>query len=512
MKPLLSGAQIREAEREIISQGVSATTLMERVGRSMAQRIAHRYRSTKDGVVILAGPGNNGGDGFVIARELFFAGFRVKTFFLPSNKPTKEYLAAKESAAKHTPLFPIDLAKGLAALDRAIERADLVIDALLGNGQRIAPEEDLTAPFNLLVEIANQAETKIAIDLPTGVDVDSGRTARQTFLASRTYTVQAPKLGLLQAPARQFCGALEIVDAGIPIDSYVDTFYGPTYRPHLRTGTDHKGRYGKVLIISGAMSGAAELAGRGALLAGSGVVRIFGATSCQTPELIISRDLEQDINWADLIIAGPGLGSDSQAGKLLSDLFLLRRQSKHQPLILDADALNLISLGLGEQIDLDNSILTPHPMEASRLVERFIPEFFSNNASTEKIRTDQIQNNRLSAAKNLARKVRSIVALKGAATVVADQTTSYINDRDAAVLAVPGSGDLLCGVIAAMLANPGAGSPFEKVAAGVRIHGICGELSAKSKATTTASEIAAQIPQALLIYLAEHRAIEDYGI
>lgn len=433
---LPSSAEMAALDSATISSGRSALELMERAGEGIAKCVLSLYPALRR-VVILCGSGNNGGDGLVIARLLAGRGIVVYSVLVAANRYSaecREQLKRTNQVrifGEATPnVLGADIGlKPITALDlkELIERSDLVVDALLGTGQRNAPR-GLVAELIEIVASVKRSENSfkiLSVDIPTGIDCDTGNLFTPHIVADHTVTLQCIKRGMLQFPARGGCGAISTVDIGIGGDPAVEfELVAPGNLPKVaqRAPDTHKGALGRVLVIGGSLSmpGAPMLAALGALRCGAGIVsrlirgcwqtvvplpeamyRVLGgdAPSFQLDDLDITLKAAKDY---DILVIGPGLGTDNGTRLFVSALIEeLKRQGIR--MVLDADALNLIA---SQGIDLlkgSKAIMTPHPGEASRLLG---------------VSTEEVQRDRFSAVRSLAERSGCIAVLKGAGSLI----------------------------------------------------------------------------------------------
>jgi hydroxyethylthiazole kinase-like uncharacterized protein yjeF len=430
--PLLRSLEVRAIEARYAD---ARPPLMERAGDAVAA-MARQMMGTRTGpVLILAGPGNNGGDGLVAARILKDQGIDVTVVQAGKNAlPDRKWA--------------------------------LVVDALFGIG--------LTRPIEgVLAELVSRINALpcpiLAIDVPSGLSADTGRVLGAAIRANRTLTFIAGKPGLYTLDGPDHCGIVTIdtigVDVDVPAGRLIST---DLFREHLkpRLRNSHKGSFGSAGIIGGApgMAGAALLAGRAALHLGAGRVYLgmleHLAVDPAQPELMLraARDI---LPLATVLAIGPGLGQSDEAVELLRHAL-----ASPLPLVLDADALNLLASHpvLATKVSRGDTprILTPHPAEAARLL-----------GTT----TDAVQNDRLAAAQALSRRYRAIVVLKGCGSIVAAPDGRwFINTTGNPGLASAGSGDVLTGMIATLLAQ--CWPPLEAALAALHLHGAAADLLA----------------------------------
>ena len=434
----------RVAELRAIERAAAAEPLMERAGLAAAGTARDLLAGCTPRVLVLAGPGNNGGDAFVVARTLKRWFFDVSVGF--HGDAVK--LSADAGAARGAWLD----SDGTITAEWPV-RGDwgLIIDGLFGIGLT-RPAEGVAAEW---IGRANASSTRIlALDIPSGLNADTGVAHRPTIRAHATATFIALKPGLLTADGPDHCGAISVHTLGLDVAKNIrgqrldwrslsDALPEPLRRAR---GNVHKGSFGTLGIVGGntGMVGAAILAGRAALHLGAGKIWIGLAASQRPavdwvqPELMLKSANEVLDTGPDALVAGPGIGTDDAAHGLLA-----RALTQHVPLVLDADALNLIAADteLARAVAARDAptAITPHPAEAARLLST---------------RTEDVQGDRLSAALALAAKFRAGVVLKGVGSVLAfSDATWAINASGNAGLASAGTGDVLSGMLGALLAQ-----------------------------------------------------------
>ncbi|ODP39301.1 NAD(P)H-hydrate dehydratase [Sphingomonas turrisvirgatae] len=451
--PILTAGQMRAAEAAAIAAGASVEELMERAGRGIAdwvQRLAFGAP-----VLILCGPGNNGGDGYLAARLLAARGLGVRVAALAEPR-TPAAIAARGRWTGPVEPFTADL-----------PAEPILVDALFGTGLTRPLDHDLASSLRRLVEAAQLA---IAVDVPSGADADHGGD-RATLAVPRygiTLALGARKPAHVLYPMAAQCGTVRVIDLGLPETVHsVRTLGAPGIaQPQY---CSHKYSRGIVAIIGGPMHGAAELAARAAYGAGAGYVVLLSGALPHPPHAIVRRRWSPDA-LADTrigaVIVGPGLGRDDHARAKLATAL----GSSH-PLVIDGDALHLI-----DRAELRNravaTVLTPHAGEFGAL--------FGHGSASKIVR-----------AQEAAEQAPAVVVFKGADTVIADPS-GHVQVASGAPfdLAVAGTGDVLAGAIGAMLAQNQA-SPFEAAAAGVWLHG---EAARQIGRPFLADELAAALP------------------
>ncbi len=460
MTPIYSAAGIRRLET-LATEGPEAPVLMERAGLAAAEHARAMCGDRARDVLVVAGPGNNGGDAFEVAAHLKRGFYRVHVVFAGDRAklpPDAARALAKWESAGGT-LLP-EIPSGV--------RFGLAVDGLFGIGLA----RPLAAAHAALVRAVNALGAPVlALDVPSGVNGDTGAVMGEAVRATRTVTFIAHKPGLLTLDGPDHCGEIAVEPLGIdapgllpPEGSLVDAAsVGAALGPRPRNF--HKGRAGSVGILGGAagMSGAAFLAGRAALKCGAGRTYLGLlaplALDPVQPELMLRspKDLLEK-SLLTVLAAGPGLGRSDAAKKALAAAI-----ASELPLVLDADGLNLAaaSPATAKKVAARKAptIMTPHPAEAARLLGR---------------ETHEVQADRVAAAQAIARRYRALVALKGNGTVIAAPGGEWwINTSGNPGMASAGMGDVLTGIIAALLAQGAA--PADATLAGVWLHGTAAD-------------------------------------
>jgi len=453
---LLTLDEIRAAESQaFLTQ--APYTLMMRAGSAAAAWIRDRF-PVPGMVLILAGPGNNGGDGWVVARELLQCGY--DTMVVAAGDP--EGLPADAAQASHAYLE----AGGPVAADWQEHPLPLlIVDALFGIGLNRPPAGRYA---EWIARTATLRCPIIALDIPSGLHGDTGHAQGAAIKASHTLTFIAAKAGLYTADGPDHCGAISVLDLGVPSLGSGVLLDGPALLhawPQRQRNT-HKGQFGAVGILGGArgMSGAALLAASAALKCGAGRVWLApldealsaAMVTLRQPELMVKAPLEL-LHEAALttLVVGPGLGQSAEAATLLAKALALPCK-----LVLDADALNLLAahpdLALGVTRRTAPTLLTPHPAEAARLM--------GQTAISHRVRT----------ALALAQRYRALVVLKGCGSIIATaQGQWWINPSGNAGLSAAGMGDVLAGALGA-LTDQGL-SPLQALQCAVYAHGAAAD-------------------------------------
>jgi NAD(P)H-hydrate epimerase len=460
-----SAASVRAMDRDATDRaGIAPYVLMERAGEAALSALERRWTGARR-IAVLCGAGNNAGDGYVLARLARTRGLDVCVAGLAD--PAR---LAGEAAEAHAAFAA---AGGVAsAFDAAaLEGADVVVDALLGTGVGRPVE----GAYRACIERVNRARVPVlALDLPSGLDADTGHPHGVAVRAACTITFVALKSGLYLGEAPDYVGAIELADLGIP--DAIRSAAAPVLRriqPALvgealpaRRRTAHKGEHGRVLVVGGfAMAGAARLAGEAALRTGAGLVTVATAAESVAPivearpELIAramasAQEIAPLADAADAVAIGPGLGTDARAAEALEAAL-----ASKAALVLDADALTLLAARPRRREDW---ILTPHPGEAARLLGTDVPG---------------VQRDRLGAVRALEARYGGACVLKGARTLVAaGDPAAWVCDRGNPGMATAGSGDVLTGVVAAVRAAGAA--PALAACAAVLLHATAGDRAA----------------------------------
>ncbi len=501
MQLALTSALTRGAEEAAVRDGADLSSLMQRAGAAVAREAGIIAREGR--ILVLAGPGNNGGDGWVAARELARSGrdVLVVTTVDPDGLPQPALAAAAAAREAGVAWRPLG---GLFDLERDLAAAEAVVDALLGVGVR----GELRDPLSAVVAVVNDAGLPvIAVDVPTGVDADSGAVASAAIRADVTVTFGTAKTGLLQYPGAAAVGTLTVVDIGLPAPvtgpGAVEIWEAADLAEELpATPADaHKGSRGRVLVVAGSagMSGAAVLAASGAQRAGAGYVTLAvpgslldvvdaGALSAvtrplpETPGRALSAEAAHEAlrlaAAADAVVIGPGLGTDPATARAVVDIV----SASERPMVVDADALNVLA-GVPEVLAgrTAPTVITPHPGEAGRLL--------GSDAAG-------VQADRYASARALAGPGRAAL-LKGARTVVALGDRTAVNMTGNPGMATTGTGDVLSGVIGALLARGLA--PYEAAVVGAYLDGRAGDLAALELGPVgfVAQDLLTRLPRAM---------------
>jgi NAD(P)H-hydrate epimerase len=500
--------EIASLDREASEKyGIPSLILMENAGRAVSEAVLRCFSEARK-IAVLAGKGNNAGDGFVAARYL--SKIRNVTVFLFSDpEKFKGDALINFQSLRNFPVEIVEFSEDSPALNFPdISSFDLLIDAIFGTGLRGTVEEFY---LRILEAINGSGVPVLAVDIPSGLDADSGKPLGEAVKAERTVTMGLPKVGLLTPSAAEFVGELEVADIGYPLkllereDLKGHLLEAATFKGWLpqRKRDTHKGTYGKVLLIAGSLRyrGAANLASLAALRVGAGLVELALPRSLclknvrkpdeviqlplpETDELTISSDsLDVALEAASsskAVVLGPGLSQNPNTRDFVCQ-FLRRNET---PTVLDADGLN--ACAFQPEVLLFSPaplILTPHPGELSRLL---------------KVRTSKIQEDRVHHCLQASRDFDSVVVLKGFRTVIGEPTGSYyINPTGNPGMASGGTGDVLAGSIGGLLAQGLA--LLEASCLGAYVHGLAGDLAGDElgERGIIASDLLSRLPLAL---------------
>jgi hydroxyethylthiazole kinase-like uncharacterized protein yjeF len=486
-----TAAEMRELDRLAMERyGMPGVVLMENAGAQVARILWQEYADLQARrVAVLCGRGNNGGDGFVIARYLHNRGVSVRVFIIGEPGDIRGDASMHLNMLRHAGIAPeaVKTSESAQAVGGRLADYDLLIDALLGTGLKT----EVSGVFQLIIAAMNAAGRPIvAVDIPSGLSADAGTLLGDHARADLTVTMALPKRGLLLYPAAESVGRLVVVDIGFPaavrehaaVRCHVLEAHTIAAQLHTRAADTHKGTYGHVLIVAGGpgKTGAGALASMAALRTGAGLASfalphsLNAAMEAKLTEVMTiplpesepgvlggeaTKRLMEWLEGKSALILGPGLGTHPETVRCVHEVL---RQVRI-PTVLDADGLNALPTdpeGLGDiQAPL---VLTPHPGELARL---------------RRTTTAAIQADRLRAAQETASAWKAVVVLKGAHTVIAEpEGTLYMNLTGNPGMATAGSGDVLSGMIGALLGQGYPPSLAARVA--VYTHGLAGDLAA----------------------------------
>ena len=508
MNPVLSRAEVRELDRRATAEArIPSLELMERAGYGATELLVTRFPAAR-AVVIVCGAGNNGGDGFVVARQLRPHGKIAQVFLLGDAARLRgDALINARALTDAGGSFTCVNEDALPELERALASAELVVDALFGTGL----DRELEGLPRAAVELMNAARApKLALDLPSGIDADTGQLHGVAVRADVTATFAGPKRGLFTPAGAVHAGEVRVVSLGIPPELAERVGYGAVELEPADIGSaiprrsvaSHKGTSGRVLILAGSPGtiGAGLLVAAGALRAGAGLVTLAGEPAVASlyeqrvleamtariepdePEASLAPLLER----ADVVALGPGFGHGAFSRRVVEHVAL----GWAGLVVLDADALTCFQARpealAGARGRL---VLTPHPGELGRLL----------GCSAAAVEAD-----RFGAVETATRRTGQTVLLKGASTLVAAPgERTAVNPTGHPLLATGGTGDVLCGVIAALLVRS---TPYRAACAGAYLHGLAATELARERRVdrgVLAHELAAQVPVTLARVLAE---------
>jgi ADP-dependent NAD(P)H-hydrate dehydratase / NAD(P)H-hydrate epimerase len=509
---LVTSARMREIEAEAVERGATWSSLMECAGETVARAIRERFSEHRQGVLVLAGPGNNGGDALIVAGHLAGVAWQVTV----GTWTRSDDELARRLRSVDVYLFALQ-SEGRAAFTAALNRSTLVVDGLFGTGLQRGIEGDLA---EIIDDVNARKLPVVAIDVPSGVDSDTGQVRGTAIEARVTVALGLLKFGHVLEPGKSHSGQIIFGDIGLSALETQEPTNGEllaaeTIAPLLprRRHDSHKGTYGKAIIVAGSINyvGSAALAAWGALRSGAGLVTLgipgdlLGMLAAKVTEatfLPLPSDLgvlaspaadklRAGLEGYDALLIGCGIGKEKETAQFLRKLveradaaqkntpprsigFAIRPTTESSEpdkaaavlpnVVLDADALNILSEWEGWQEKVPSgSVLTPHPGEMARLL----------GSEVEKVEED-----RVGVARTAAAEWNQIVVLKGASTVIAAPGGEvFVSPFSNAALATAGTGDVLAGLIVGLMAQ--GLEPLDAARAGVYLHGMAGEMLAE---------------------------------
>ncbi len=487
---VLNEKQMQEIDRRTIEQiGIPSMVLMERASMAVAAAVEELLQGKNGKVLAICGIGGNGGDAVAAARMLHLKGYKAEVYTAWEQESKKLHPSMEQQMA-------IAVNCGVPVLTRTSKEIDfsaydVIVDGLFGVGLT----REITDGYTEYIRRMNESGCKIvAVDIPSGIHAGTGVVMGTAVQADVTVTFGERKIGQLLYPGAGACGELRVCDIGFPEAVTKQVLKESTYRCMTYDAEDvkrlperraysNKGTYGRVLVIAGSkeITGAAYLCTKAAYQMGVGLVKLLSEKECvacvrtQLPEALMScleesrgvqkAQIEKEIGWADVVVAGPGIGISTEKRQML-DWIIKAAKTQKKPLLLDADALNLLAEDEKEVWSASlpaGTVLTPHLKELSRLEKRTVAQIAGELIDTAKQCT---YNNEL------------VYVIKDARTLVASGSEIYINTSGCDGMATGGSGDVLAGVIGGlMVAMP----PAESAYLGVYLHGIAGERAAQRK-------------------------------
>jgi ADP-dependent NAD(P)H-hydrate dehydratase / NAD(P)H-hydrate epimerase len=484
---------------------------MEIAGRGAAQIALKMWQDEPGEVIVLCGRGNNGGDGMVVARYLHLWGVPVNVWLVSKDDSAKLEMSTEESKANRAILenLGVDVVVSNESPQHALTEPTLIVDALFGTGL----DRDLDDSFRTAVDAINRSgKSVISVDVPSGINSDTGKVMGSAVRADHTVTFGYLKPGLLCHPGASLAGDLTVIDIGLPdanedelpIITLITSDYVRGLLPPRPTDSN-KGTFGSVLTVAGSlgMSGATLLASQTALRVGAGLSLLATPKTLvlnlppgeviyhaipETKDYSISVDalpeVEKMIEKVTAIILGPGMSTKDETVAFVHKFVKETLIEDDKPCIIDADALNAISKDTSVMpASARHIVLTPHPKELSRLMDCSVQE---------------IQEDRVKAATKAAEKFGCVVVLKGSHTIVAGPDGEvFINPTGNAGMATAGAGDVLSGIIGGLLAQ--RLTPLDAATAGVYIHGAAGDFAVTELGETglIAGDIMNGVPYAI---------------
>lgn len=506
---IVTADQMRELDRRASEEfGVPSIVLMENAGLRTFD-VAYRMLAGIEGrrVAIVCGRGNNGGDGFVVARHLHQVGADVRVLLVGRAEDVRGDARVNLDIAEHSGIL-IEEVSDISHVKTALAHSDLIVDALFGTGIR----DEVTGLPGEIIDAVNESNRPIlAVDLPSGLAADTGQICGRCVHADETVTFGLPKIGLAVYPGAGYAGNVSVAEIGIPNSAFatanINTFVIESddvlYRLPDRPSDAHKGTFGHAAVIAGSvgMTGAAAMASEAAVRIGAGLVtlgipeRLNDVLEVKLTEVMtvpmpetnagsFSVEAKQKalalIHRCDAAALGPGLSKNPETVRFMLELL----PEIERPLVIDADGLNAVSEDVSVLGRLKSpAVITPHPGEMSRLTGTHSAE---------------IQSNRLKAAQEAAERFGAVVVLKGASTVIASPDgETWINSTGSVALASGGTGDILTGAIVGFLAQ--GLSPLDAAICTVYIHGRAGELAAEEigEAGVAATDLLPRLPRAI---------------
>jgi len=508
---VVTASQMRQIDKRCASEfGIPTIVLMENAGRAVATAALDMIKRVRASyIVVVAGKGNNGGDGFAAARHLLNMGASVEVFLVGKLEEMRGDARVNMEAFRKMGGNIVEVEEeGLSNLAHSLLIADLVVDAILGTGVR----GEVKGIYREAIALINRAPAQVlSVDIPSGICADTGRVLGNAVQADCTVTFGLPKRGIVLLPGAEFAGQVLVADIGIPnvlledenIELEIIEGEEMGYIFPMRFSEAHKGNFGHVFILAGSQgfAGAATLATLGALRSGAGLVTLgvprslYGIVASKLTEAMTRslpeteqgslslKGLEEMLDFSercDVVALGPGLSTNSETVLLVQEFI----KQCPRPMVIDADGLNAL-VGNPDIFNQAQSpiVITPHPGEMARLLD---------------VGTAFVQEDRLAVAGKFAKDFNVTVVLKGARTVVAEPGGDIaINTTGNPGMASGGMGDVLTGMIASFIGQGLSG--FDAARLGVYLHGLAGDIAAKKvgQASLLATDLLEALPEAM---------------
>lgn len=492
---VITAAKFREMDSATINDiGIPAIVLME----NAAEGIYNKILNAGEKFIVVCGDGNNGGDGLVVARKLIQAKKHVKTFIIGSgNSKSEEFNINYKVLCNITSNIELIQKEKIdwEIFRNELNSAEIIVDAIFGIGLN---REVKDLHYNV-IEIINESNAKtFSVDIPSGLNSDNGKPLGISIKAKETFTIETFKRGFFEGEAQEYLGKLSIINIGIPQkvkelhNEKIEVLSNTQYKLMLpkRKVYGHKGNYGRILILAGSegMEGAALITTKAALKTGSGLTTLV--VNDNIKNILYSKPvevmtisysnitkIEQLIASSDIIACGPGLGSGTLEIQMLEKCI----KESSCPIVLDADALNIISKNNELLSYLKNrAIFTPHPGEMARLTGKTI---------------QYIEENRIEMCKQYSKQNNIVTLLKGHNTIISDGDQVVINTSGTSKMASGGMGDCLTGIISSLVGqNIGI---FNSTILGCYIHGLAAEEAGHDKYSVIATEVIDKIPKVM---------------
>lgn len=513
---VVTAEEMREIDRRAAQAGIPTEVLMRNAGRAVAEKTIEWLREVaRSEILVLVGPGNNGGDGLVAANHFHDAGARVTLYIWRRKVEGDANFEATQW--RGIPVVRAEDDEGLVELSQLVSRADVIVDALLGTGKAREITGLLQAVLETVAQKMRPEASVVAVDLPTGLNADTGAVDKVTVPANLTVTLGYPKPGLFLPPGLECVGKLVVADIGFPPEpegrSDLEMTTPSMVRQSLprRPVGSHKGTFGKVMVIAGSINyvGAPCLSCLGAARAGAGLVTLASPTTIHpivaskltettflplpdTLPGVLRTDavavLAREVPGFSAVLLGPGLGQSPPTIEFVESLLKWAGRSQtadhFQRWVIDADGLNALNhiLKWWELLP-SGTVLTPHPAELGRLMRATASE---------------VQADRIGRARAAAVEWNCVVVLKGANTIIAaPDGQTFINPSANPALASAGTGDVLSGAISGLLAQ--GVEPKWAAVAGVYLHAAAGEMVRDSlgSAGALAGDLLPRLPLAI---------------